>query len=90
MDKEALAIQRGEEAHRLLNTPMFLKAFDDTRAGIFLAMAALSSEDREQIIEMHRMLKLLERVKKCLETHIQTGQITQKAIQGKKALFSRG
>lgn len=88
MDKAELAIQRGAEAELLLQNPMFAKAFSDTRAGIFMAMEGVAT-DSPELTELHRMVKLLGRVESCLRKHIETGQITQKAIQGKKNLFGR-
>jgi hypothetical protein len=88
MDKHEQAIQRGEEASRLMNSTMFNQAFADTRQGIFEAMASLDSSDDKSLADLHKMVKLLDRVKKCIQTHIETGQITQKALQAKKPLFS--
>ena len=88
MDKHETQIQRAEEAQRLLTSPMFTKAFDDTRAGILAAWADLPTSDTDNARDLHRMLKCLDRVRRCLEVHVDTGKLAAKELEGRKRLFS--
>lgn len=74
---------RAAEAQQLKDNPMFAKAFDDTRTAMLEAWAALDKAD-ERATELHRMVKCLERVRRCLEIHIDTGKIANKEIEGRK------
>ncbi len=89
MDKHELAVQRGEEADRMLNSDMFDRAFGDTRKAILETWAGLPVADKENAQDLHRMVKVLDRVRKCIEEHVRTGQLAQKEIEGKtRGLFS--
>lgn len=83
-------IARAEEAQRVLNSPLFDAAFKDTRQALMEAWASLDIEDKEKGRELHRMLRSLEKVRVCLETHITTGKLAQKEIDGKRKLFAFG
>lgn len=87
MDKHEQAVARAEEAQRLMASPMFTQAFDDTRTALLEAWAALPDVNSEQARDIHRRLKCLESVKRCIETHISTGKLAQKEIEGRRRLF---
>lgn len=91
MDRLELAALRAEEASQLLGNPMFEAAFADTRAAFMEAWAKLPSPDDPHAKELHRMVKSLEKVRRCLEEHITTGRLASKEIESrKKRLFSFG
>jgi hypothetical protein len=91
MDRLDIATLRAEEARQIMGNPMFEAAFNDTRAALMEAWAGLPSPDDAHAKDLHRMVKCLEKVKRCLEAHITTGKIAAKEIESrKKRLFSFG
>ena len=84
MDKLERAVVNAEEARQLLANPMLDKAFEDTRRGILEAWAAMQTSDKEAAYDLHRMVKCLDRVKRCLETHVTTGKLANKELEGRK------
>jgi hypothetical protein len=91
MDKLEKALARAEEAQRMLQSEIFKAAFDDTRQAVLEAWAKLPVARGDEAQDLHRMLKCLDRVKRCLEVHVETGMLANKEIEGrKKRLFSFG
>ena len=86
MDKHELAVVRGEQAEALRKNPMFEQAFSDTRKAILETWAGMSTSDKEEARDLHRMLKCLDRVRKCVETHIDTGKLAQREIEGRSRM----
>lgn len=88
MDKLELATIRAEQAQALVSNPMFEQAFADTRQALLETWALLDDVNSEQAKDIHRRIKCLASVRKCLETHITTGKLAQIEIEGqKKKLF---
>lgn len=87
MDKHEKAVRDGDEAARILNSPMFAAAFTDTRAAMLEAWAKLDNADNDKAKDLHRMVKCLDRVRRCLEVHIDTGKLAHKEIEGRRKLF---
>jgi hypothetical protein len=86
MDKHEEQIRRAEEAHAILHSSMFSKAFDDTRAAILNAIASLDNLRDDRARDLHSMVKGLEKVRRVLEEHISTGKLAQKEIEGRAKL----
>ena len=86
MDKHEEQIRRAEEAHAILRSQMFVKAFDDTRAAILNAIASLDNLRDDKARDLHSMVKGLEKVRRVLEEHISTGKLAQKEIEGRAKL----
>lgn len=84
MDRLEAAILNGEEAARLKANPLFERAFDDTRKGIMEAWATLDPGEKDRQAELLLMVKCLDRVKRCIETHIDTGKLANKELEGRK------
>lgn len=76
-------MQRGEEASRVLNSPVFRQAVDDTRKAILEAWASLDKPAGDHAQDLHRMLKCLEKVERCLTVHMETGKIAAKEIEAR-------
>jgi hypothetical protein len=81
MDKHEQAVWRGEEAQRLLNSELLQKAFADTRSACLEAWAKLPTTDKENAHDLHRMVKLIDRVQTCLWEHVKSGKVAQKHIE---------
>lgn len=88
MDRLELATSRAEEAQRVLNSPLFAQAFDDTRRALLDAIAGLDNLRDDRARDLHSMVKGLEKVRRCLEVHVESGKLAQKEIEGRKRLFA--
>lgn len=89
MDKLEQATNRAEEASRVLNSPMFDQAFADTRQALMNTWAALDTTDErygEFAKDVHRKIKMLDSVKRCLQTHLETGKLAHREIDGRSRL----
>lgn len=84
MDSLDAQVARAEEAQRLLNSPLFTAALQDTRTGIQEAWARTNTKDKETLQELHLMVKLVDRVENCLKQHIDSGKIAAHEIEGRK------
>ena len=92
MNNHEAAEARGEEAARILNSPLFEQAFADTRKALLEAWAGLPTSDSENAKDLHRMVKTLDKVKKCIQVHIDTGYLAHKQIEAltrKEGFFKR-
>ena len=81
MDKHEEQIRRADEASSIVNSPMFAAAFEDTRQALLNAIASLDSVQNEQARDLHAMVKGLDKVKRCIEVHIQTGRLASKELE---------
>lgn len=91
MDKLELQTMRAAQAQQVLSNELFDQAFNDTRAGIMELWASMPTSDSENAKDLHRMIKCLDRVKRCLQVHIETGKLATREIEGRsKRPFSFG
>jgi len=91
MDKLEMATMRAAQAEQLKTNPLFEMAFDQTRAAILETWAELPTSDDENARDLHRMLKCLERVKRCIDIHIDTGKLAKIEIEGRaKRMLNMG
>ena len=88
MDPHEHALVRAEQAAQLKANPLFSKAFADTRAGIMEAWAALDKAD-ERAAELHRMIRCMEKVQRCIDHHIDTGKLARVEIEGRARWFNK-
>lgn len=84
MDKLELAMLRAAQAEQLKANPLYALAFETTRAAIMETWAELPTSDSDNAKDLHRMLKCLERVKRCLDVHIDTGKLAEREIKGRE------
>ena len=92
MDRLEAQVRRGEEAERLLSSPMLNAAFDDTLAAIQATWIGLNRSEKgfdERQLELHMMAKVIGRVRHCITQHVATGKLAQREIEGRKKLFRR-
>lgn len=87
MDKFELATIRAEQAQALITNPMFEQAFADTRQALLETWATLDNVNSDQARDIHRRIKCLASVRKCLEEHITTGKLAQKELEGRRKLM---
>lgn len=86
MDRIESAISRAEEAQRVIGSPLFDQAFLDTRKALLEAWAGLDNPGSEHAKDLHRMVKCLDKVRRCLEEHISTGKLAQKELENRTKL----
>jgi hypothetical protein len=86
MDKHEEQVIRADEASRILNSELFDKAFTDTRQALMNGLASLDNLDDRKARDLHAMVKALDKVRKCLEVHIDTGKLASKEIEHRSRL----
>ena len=84
MDRLELATLRAAQAEQLKANPLYAMAFEATRTAILETWAELPTSDSDNAKDLHRMLKCMERVKRCLDVHIDTGKLAQREIEGRE------
>jgi hypothetical protein len=89
-DRLEVDTQRAEEALRLLESPLFAAAFNDTRTALLEALAGLDNLRDDRARDLHSMVKGLDKVKRCLELHVQSGKLAQHEIQKRSRLQQVG
>lgn len=87
MDKYEAAVSRGEEAARLLASPIFQQAFDDTRKVLMETLANLPDLRSEEAHDLHRMVKCLAKIEKVIKTHVDTGKLAHKELESRRNIL---
>jgi hypothetical protein len=70
--------RREEQAHRLLNDPMYNEAFDTLGENLFNTWANSSVNDVESREQCWLSLRLLERLRLHLTSIVETGEMAKK------------
>lgn len=86
MDRLEEAVMRGEEASRILNSRIFDAAFIDTKAALFNVLGAMDNLSSDQARDTHSMIRALDKVRRCLQVHIETGMLASKEIEHRSRL----
>lgn len=84
-DKLEDELRRGQEASSLLRHPLFVSAFETLEQEIvdqWKQSNSLSADAREKL---HTMLFLLGRVRRQVETHVETGKLAEATLKEKVA-----
>jgi hypothetical protein len=87
MDRLEGAINRADEAQRLISSPLFDRAFTDTRQALLNTWASLDTVDERYsdfALDLHRKIKALDSVRRCLEQHITSGKVAHKEIEARE------
>ena len=94
--EEHQALTERERAHRakqLLENPLLVAAFADIGAGLTTAFNASGPGDTLRREDIWRSVKLLDRLKASLATHLETGKLAKASLatieQRRKSLFQR-
>jgi len=84
MDQEQQAIAEGDRALKaktLLENPLLRNAFDDLRSDFRKAWEDSSDQDAEGRERLFLALKILNKVEKSLEEHVQTGKLAARTLE---------
>ena len=87
MDRLELAMQRAEQAEQLRANPLYAQAFAEVRAALLETWAALPDGNGDHAKDLHRQIQLLKRLEKVISTHIDSGTLARKELEGRRKLF---
>lgn len=84
-------IDRAQKAERILNDPIFIEAFENTRQAIFQKIEATPIRDDEGLKHLRLSLKLLSDVRANLTAVLNDGKVEEFRIEEQKRfkLFRR-
>ena len=82
-------ISRGEQASRLMESPLLREAFDTIRASLLEKFEHSPVADKEAREEIHRLLKVTGEVERHLRTVMETGQMANATREGLLARLRR-
>ena len=83
---EAERIDRATKAHKLLNDPLLIEAFNNTRQAIFEKIEATPIRDTEGLTQLRLCLKLLTDVRANLTAVLNDGKVAEFRVEEKKRL----
>jgi hypothetical protein len=75
-------INKGDEAARLLNNPLFKDAFKEVKDSLVNAMSESPMGDEKTHNRLVIALQLLSQIEKAIQTHVNTGKMAKIQIQG--------
>lgn len=82
MDKTETKIRDADEAARILNSPIFERAFEDVRQSLITALVLIPTTEQgdDQAKDVRRKLAALSEVRSTLTRRIDTGKLAQKEL----------
>lgn len=80
-------VQRGRQAQAVLDNPVYQDAYTQIEQGILSKWR--ESKDAAEREELHRTLRLLDKVKALTESAMRSGQIAAKELERKRSLSER-
>lgn len=82
MDKIELKIRDADEATRILNSPIFEKAFEDVRQSLITALELIPTTEQgdDQAKDVRRKLAALSEIRYTLTRRIDTGKLARKEL----------
>lgn len=82
MDRLESKIRGGEEADRVLNSPVFAQAFEDVRLSLITALELIPTTQAgdDQAKDVRRKLAALSSVHKALSIRIDTGKLALREL----------
>lgn len=90
VDKLAEEVEKGSEAERILNNPVYKDALESVRKGIVNAMAESPMGDDKTHNRLVIALQLINQIEKNLTTVMQTGKMARIQIEGNVVHQLRG
>lgn len=79
--------QRGQLAENVLTNEVYLSAYRGIEQGILAKWR--ESDDKAEREELHKLLKLLDKVQNLMESTMRSGQIAAKELERKRSLSER-
>lgn len=80
MDRTEREIQRGERAEQILNDPIFVEAFEETKQELVSQWENSPARDVEGREKLWLSLKLLQKVHGQLSSVMETGQLAKASL----------
>lgn len=84
---ESQLIAKADKAQKLLDDPLFVEAFENTRQAIFQKIEATPIRDTEGLTQLRLCLKLLTDVRANLVRVLNDGKVAEFQIQERKRLL---
>jgi len=81
---------RAELAKQLVESSLFIEAFDDTRNKLIEEIESCPMKDDEYRTKLVLSLQLLKNIKGAITTHIETGKLLTHALKQKTVFNRRG
>lgn len=82
-------VQRGEEAKAILESPLFVEAFDTIEREVIEEIKKCPVRDIEGLSKLHLMLGLNSRLRLHFEALIQSGELAKRTLASRIAGKSR-
>lgn len=80
-------MKRGQQAEAVLTNPVYIDAYSKIEQGILSVWR--ESGDKAEREELHKLLKLLDKVRNLTESTMRSGQIAAKELERKRSLSER-
>jgi len=80
-------VERGQQAETVLQNPIYCEAYSLIEKGILKKWQ--ESADAEEREELHKLQKLLGKVRNLMESTMRSGQIAAKELERKRRLSER-